>query len=71
MKSLAVKLATYLSISKPPAKLTVTVSNTTARDNERMVTTVLPRLLPRLAQAMVNGVTFRPLARVFILPPSV
>ena len=72
IKSLAVKLDTYLSISKPPAKFTVTVSSTTARDSESTVTAVLPLLRPRLAQAMVKGFTFlvfRPLARVFP-PPS-
>ena len=74
MKSLAVKLDTYLSISKPPAKFTVTVSSTTAKDRESTVTTVFPLLRPRLAQAIVKGLTFRafrPLARVFSLPPSV
>ena len=74
MKSLAVKLDTYLSMSKPLVRFTVTVSSTTARDRERTVTTVLPRLRPRLAQAMERGLTLRalrPLARAFSLPPSV
>ena len=74
MKSLAVKLDTYLSISKPPAKFTVTVSSTTASDSDSTVTTVFPLLRPRLAQAIVKGLTFRafrPLTRVFSLLPSV
>ena len=54
MKSLAVKLDTYLSMSKPLVKFTVTVSSTTARDREVIVTAVLPRLRPRLAQAMAS-----------------
>ena len=54
MKSLAVKLDTYLSMSKPLVKFTVTVSSTTARDREVIVTAVLPRLRPRLAQAMAG-----------------
>ena len=74
MKSLAVKLDTYLSMSKPPAKVTVTVSSTTARDRESTVTTVLPRLRPRLAQAMEKRETpfgSPLLALRLTLPPSV
>ena len=73
MKSLAVKAAIYLSMSKPLAKVTVMVSSTTAKHRESTVTTVLPRFRPRLAQAMENRET--PLTFRFVLrlrfPPSV
>ena len=73
MKSLTVKLDTYLSMSKPLVKFTVTVSSTTARDRDVTVTAVLPRLRPRLAQAMDSRDT--PLRPFFVLrlmpPPSV
>ena len=65
MKSLAVKLDTYLSMSKPLVKFTVTVSSTTARDRDVTVTAVLPRLRPRLAQAMDSRDT--PLRPFFVL----
>ena len=64
---------TYLSMSKPLVKFTVTVSSTTARDRDVTVTAVLPRLRPRLAQAMDSRDT--PLRPFFVLrlmpPPSV
>ena len=73
MKSLAVKLETYLSMSKPRVMVAVMVSNTTARDREITVIALLPRLRPRLAQAMENRET--PLTFRFVLrlrfPPSV
>ena len=71
IKSLAVKLDTYLSMSKPPVKVTVSVSSTTARVNDNTVMKVLPRLRPRLAQAMERRDTplpFRCSFRFSILP---
>ena len=74
MKSLAVKAAIYLSMSKPLAKVTVMVSSTTARHRESTVTTVLPRFRPRLAQAMESRETPFPArfpAFLRVLLPSV
>ena len=73
MKSLAVNLEMYLSMSKPPVKVTVRVSRTTARDNDKMVITVLLRLRPRLAQAMDSKETPLMLRFAFLLDtfPSV
>ena len=71
-----IKAETTIGAKKYAAevKFTVTVSSTTARDRDVTVTAVLPRLRPRLAQAIVKGLTFRafrPLTRVFSLLPSV
>ena len=52
-------------MSKPLVKFTVTVSSTTARDRDVTVTAVLPRLRPRLAQAMDSRDT--PLRPFFVL----
>ena len=52
IKSLAVNCAIYLFISNPLVKVTARWSSTTASDRDRMVMVVLPRLRPRLAQAM-------------------
>ena len=64
---------TYLSISKPPVKVTVRVSSTTARVRDSTVRKVLPRLRPRLAQAMEKRETplALRLALRFRFPPSV
>ena len=72
MKSLAVKLAIYLSISKLLAKVAVTFSSTTARAREVMVTAVLPRLRPRLARAIESRDTPPEVrrARVFLPVPT-
>ena len=56
-KSLETKFARYLSMSKLPENVTVTVSSTTARDRDSTVTAVLPRLRPRFAHAMDSGET--------------
>ena len=64
---------TYLSMSNPRATVTVKFSSTTARVRERTVTTVFPRLRPRLAQAMpAREKAFRGRRVFFRLPlPSV
>ena len=61
-------------MSKPLVKFTVTVSSTTARDRDVTVTAVLPRLRPRLAQAMESRETPFPArfpAFLRVLLPSV
>ena len=70
-----IKAETTIGAKKYAAevKFTVTVSSTTARDRDVTVTAVLPRLRPRLAQAMDSRDT--PLRPFFVLrlmpPPSV
>ena len=71
MKSLAVKLATYLSISKLLAKVAVTFSSTTASAREVMVTAVLTRLRPRLARAMDSRDTPPEARRARVFFPAV
>ena len=62
-----------MSKSKPPVSVATRDNSVTASPSERMVTAVLPRLRPRLAKAMLKGLTVRALRprRHRLPPPSV
>ena len=63
-------MLTYLSISKPLARLTVSISSTTERDREMTVTVVFPLFLPKLAKAIEYTVTLLAERLSFFFPPD-